>query len=81
MVGCLALVYVAATQTAFAADNVVIQWDNALLQAIRDVKHGPPMVARDIAIVHTCIFDAWAAYDDVALGTGSGGALRRAARG
>src|SRR2546422_10577747 len=35
------------------------------------------MVARALAVVHTCIFDAWAAYDHRALGTRLGGALRR----
>ncbi len=37
------------------------------------------MVARAIAVVHTCGFDAWAAYDDVAIGTQLGGTLRRPA--
>src|SRR5258708_12979492 len=59
--------------------NVVLQWSNMCLQAIRDTKPGPPMVARAIAIVHTCIYDAWAAYDSVAVGTRSGGSLRRPA--
>jgi hypothetical protein len=35
------------------------------------------MVARALAIVHTCAYDAWAAYDPVAVGTRLGGALRR----
>jgi membrane-associated phospholipid phosphatase len=30
-----------------------------------------------MAIVHTCMFDAWAAYDEVAVGTRLGGSLRR----
>ena len=38
--------------------NVVLQWSNMCLQAIRDTRPGPPMVARAIAIVHTCIYDA-----------------------
>src|SRR5437879_12113589 len=59
--------------------NVVLQWSNMCLQAIRDTKPGPPMVARAIAIVHTCIYDAWAAYDSVAVGTRLGGSLRRPA--
>lgn len=57
-------------------DSVVIQWDNVLLQAIRDTKPGPPIVARDLAIVHTAMYDAWATYDAVAAGTRLGGALR-----
>ena len=51
------------------APNVVIQWNEAALQAVRDTKPGPPMVARALAIVHTCIYDAWAAYDERARGT------------
>jgi hypothetical protein len=37
------------------------------------------MVARALAVVHTCIFDAWAAYDGHAVGTQLGGTLRRPA--
>ena len=57
--------------------NVVIQWNNAALQGVRDSRIGPPMVARALAIVHTCIYDAWAAYDERALGTQLGGSLRQ----
>jgi hypothetical protein len=57
--------------------NIVIQWDNAALQGVRDSKIGPPMVARALAIVHTCMYDAWAAYDDRARGTQLGKALRQ----
>jgi hypothetical protein len=61
----------------FAADTLVVQWNDVLLQSVRLNKLGPPMVARAIGIVHTCGFDAWAAYDDVAVGTRLGGSLRR----
>src|SRR5262245_3891563 len=54
---------------ASAADNVVLQWDNALLEAIRLAPPGPTVVARSIAILHTAIFDAWSAYDSAALPT------------
>ena len=57
--------------------SVVIQWNNAVLQGVRDSKLGPPMVARALAIVHTCIYDAWAAYDQHALGTQLGDSLRQ----
>ena len=43
---------------ASASDNVVVQWNVAALQGVRDSRIGPPMVARALAIVHTCIFDA-----------------------
>jgi hypothetical protein len=58
--------------------NVAIQWNQAALQGVRDSKLGPPMVSRALAIVHTCMYDAWAAYDPLALGTQLGGTLRQA---
>jgi len=63
-----------------SGDSVVLVWNEAALQGVRDSKLGPPMVARALAIVHTCIFDAWAAYDHRAVGTRFGGALRRPRR-
>jgi hypothetical protein len=66
---------------AFASgDSVVLLWNEAALQGVRDSKLGPPMVARALAIVHTCIFDAWTAYDHRAVGTRLGGAIRRPPR-
>jgi len=60
-----------------SSPNVVIQWNNAALQGVRDSKIGPPMVARALAIVHTCIYDAWSAYDHKAVGTQLGSSLRQ----
>jgi len=57
--------------------NVCLVWNNSCLQAIRATKPGPPIVARSLAIVHTAMFDAWAAYDRRAVGTRLGGSLRR----
>src|SRR5262249_54637113 len=48
------------------------EWNCAALVEIRESKllrSGPPMVARALAIAHTCMHDAWAAYDGVAVGT------------
>ncbi len=59
------------------AANGVIHWNQAARQGVRDSKLGPPMVARALAIVHTCIYDAWAAYDRRALGTQLQDSLRR----
>ena len=55
----LALVLTSA-HCAFAS-NVLIVWDDAASRGIRDSKLGAPMAARALAIVHTCIYDAWAA--------------------
>src|SRR2546427_4020776 len=60
-----------------AQDSVVLLWNEAALQGVRDSRLGPPMVARALAIVQTSVFDAWAAYDHRAVGTRLGGALRR----
>ncbi|WP_157467171.1 DUF6851 domain-containing protein [Edaphobacter aggregans] len=57
--------------------NVVIQWNQAALQGVRDSSLGPPMVARALFILNNCIYDAWAAYDSTAIGTVNGGSLRR----
>ncbi|MCU1269953.1 MAG: hypothetical protein JWN74_1247 [Acidobacteriaceae bacterium] len=62
---------------ALPKDNTAVQWDNVALQGVRDSKLGAPIVARALAIVHTCMYDAWAAYDERAIGTQLSGALRR----
>lgn len=68
----------AVSPTIFAAGNTVVtKWNDAALEAIRITHPGPPMVARDLAITHTCIYDAWAAYDNKAKGTRFGNNLRR----
>ncbi len=46
--------------------NIVVEWNELLLEAIRQTKPGPPMAARSIAIVHTSMYDSWAAYDGTA---------------
>ncbi len=58
------------------ADSVVVRWNQAALQGVRDSKLGPPMVSRALAIIHTCAYDAWAAYDRDGAGTRFGGDLR-----
>ena len=55
-----------------ASATVVSDWNNAALAEVRlskALRNGPPMVARALAIAHTCMYDAWAAYDPVAVGT------------
>jgi hypothetical protein len=59
------------------ADSIVIRWNQAALQGVRESKLGPPMVSRALAIVHTAAYDAWASYDRNAVGTRLGGTLRR----
>jgi hypothetical protein len=60
-----------------AVDSVVLVWNEETLEAIRNVRRGPTVNARSLAIVHTAIYDAWAAYDPVAVGTRLGAGLRQ----
>lgn len=79
----MAIVVVACSESTAPAVNgesVVLQWNEATLQAVRVTRPGPPMVARALAIVHTAMYDAWAAYDARATGTRLGAQLRRPAR-
>src|ERR1043166_6303184 len=65
---------------ALASATVVTDWNAAALAEVRlskSLRNGPPMVARALAITHTCVYDAWAAYDDVAVGTTDTGGTRR----
>jgi hypothetical protein len=62
-----------------ATDDVVLKWDEQTLAEIRATRPGPTVVARALAVVHTAMYDAWAAYDATAVGTRLGGSLRRPA--
>ena len=62
---------------AAAEDTIVVQWNETMLQAIRNTGFAPMFAARGLAVVHTAMFDAWAAYDATAVGTQFGAALRR----
>ncbi len=42
----------------YLSADVVIQWNEILLDAIREDKTAPPKAARDLAIMHTAMFDA-----------------------
>jgi hypothetical protein len=57
--------------------NAVIAWNQAALEAVRRTRLGPPMVARAVHVLHTAMYDAWAAYHGRAVGTRLGDRLRR----
>lgn len=73
------LLGVSSVESPGAEWNEALQWNRTALDAISHGTLGPPMVARALAIVHTAMYDAWAAYDEVAVGTRLGGTLRRPA--
>jgi hypothetical protein len=53
-----------------AAATVVTVWNQAALTEITPVsKLGPPIIARALAIAHTCMYDAWSVYDVSAAAT------------
>jgi hypothetical protein len=60
-----------------SSENVVLLWNEAALQAVRDTRPAPTGTARALAVVHASIYDAWAAYDAKAVGSGLGGSLRQ----
>jgi hypothetical protein len=68
---------VATSDHVSAQDNAILQWNDVTLRAIRSTGFAPPRAARGFAIIHTCVFDAWAAYDTTAVGSRLGGSLRR----
>jgi Domain of unknown function (DUF6851)/VCPO second helical-bundle domain len=58
-------------------DNLVLVWNDQTLEAIRKLPPAPTVAARALAMVHTAIYDAWAAYDPLAVGTRLGAKLRQ----
>lgn len=60
-----------------AAASIVSDWNRTALTEVRLARQGPPIVSRALAIAHTCIYDAWTAYDARALGSVVGDSLRR----
>jgi hypothetical protein len=62
---------------AATGDSVVLVWNQQILDTIQETRTGPTVAARALAVVHTAIYDAWAAYDPVAVGTRLGAQLRR----
>jgi hypothetical protein len=57
--------------------RVVPIWDEAAQQAVRNTSPGPTIASRAYGMVHTAMFDAWAAYDPEAIGTQLGDSLQR----
>ncbi len=57
--------------------RVAVGWNNVALAAIRASRVAPPIAARALAVVHTAMYNAWSAYDAVAISTVRSVALRR----
>ncbi|MCB1187991.1 vanadium-dependent haloperoxidase [bacterium] len=65
----------------YADASAAYQWLDILeecsARSVERVGARPTILSREMAIVMTAMYDAWAAYDDVAVGTRLGGSLRR----
>ena len=57
--------------------TVSVLWDRAIQQAVINTAPGPTVASRAYGMVHTAIFDAWAAYDRTAIATQLGDTLQR----
>ncbi|MBA2394883.1 MAG: vanadium-dependent haloperoxidase [Ktedonobacteraceae bacterium] len=61
-------------------NNAAVTWNKTALQAIENVGMGPTPASRALAITHTCMYDAWATYDAVAVPTRPNGIPRQASQ-
>jgi hypothetical protein len=59
------------------SDNVALSWNRAALEAVRQTRMGPPIVARALHVLHAAMYDAWAAHDELTFGSRLGDRLRR----
>ena len=57
--------------------TISVMWDRAAQQAVINTAVGPTIASRAYGMVHTAIFDAWAAYDPKAIATQLGDDLQR----
>lgn len=57
--------------------TITVLWDQAVQQAVINTSPGPTVASRAYAVMHTAMFDAWAAYDPTAIATQLGDDLQR----
>lgn len=67
------------TTDATAEVTPSVLWDEAAQEAVRNTAVGPTIASRAYGMVHTAIFDAWAAYDRQAIATQLGDDLQQPA--
>jgi hypothetical protein len=69
------LLWTAQVSTGHTA-SIVTEWLDEVLPAANEVAWEPTVGARFLAIVYDAVYDAWAAYDPVAVGCVTGTALK-----
>jgi Domain of unknown function (DUF6851)/VCPO second helical-bundle domain len=57
--------------------SVSLLWDQAVQASVIAEAPGPTIASRAYAVVHTAIFEAWAAYDLIAIGTAYGDSMQQ----
>ena len=60
-----------------SADTVSVYWDNVALDYIQRTNSEAPAAARMLAILHAAMYDAWTAYDPIAVPSRANGILKR----
>ncbi|WP_073213174.1 vanadium-dependent haloperoxidase [Massilia sp. CF038] len=60
--------------------KVAFGWNTVALAALTAARNSAPLAARTLAILHTAMYNAWAAYDAIALSTRHAAQLRRPAQ-
>ena len=68
-----------AARISSSSRNIIVEWNDAALRGVKDSRLPAPEVARALAVINTCMYDAWAAYDNIAYGTQLKDILRRPA--
>ena len=67
--------FVSAAQPA-SASSIVTEWLDQTIPAAKQTAWEPTVGARFFALVHAAMYDAWTAYDPVAVGVFTGTSLR-----
>jgi hypothetical protein len=62
------------------AASVVTEWLDQALPYAQEVAWEPTVGSRFLAILHTAMYDAWTAYDPIAVGVVAGTALKGLSR-
>lgn len=57
--------------------TISVQWDHAVQQAVINTALGPTIASRAYSILHTAMYDAWAAYENIPVSTRLGDELQR----
>src|SRR5262252_9029535 len=60
--------------------NAAVQWNDAAVSALKATSAAPTVGSRALFIVHSAMYDAWAAFDTKAIGSIPGAPARQPAK-